>query len=162
MFGALLQLISTGGVSLEPYPQPPDPAHIPTTGKGGGGKSGSKSVVQKPSEHPEGLHDENTEPPPSENCIDPTTSVCEHISTALQGISPKEQRTVDNTLAGLVTAEGTHAVLKVFHTMCKHSVHVALLKIQCCVYVHVYGTVLCTLYITIYVSQSVVPMQLSV
>ena len=118
MFGALLQLISTGGVSLEPYPQPPDPAHIPTTGKGGGGKSGSKL---KPSEQPEVLHDENTEPPPSENCIDPTTSVCEHISTALQGISPKDQRTVDNTLAGLVTAEGTHAVLK-FFTQCANTV----------------------------------------
>ena len=134
--GTFLQLISTAGVSLEPYPQPPDPAHVPTTGKGGG-KSGSKPALQKPSEQPEVLHNDNTEPPPSENCIEPTTSVCKHISPALQGISPKEQRTVDNTLTGLMTAEGTHAVLKVFHTMYIHSAHVALLRIQCCVYVHV-------------------------
>lgn len=157
MCGTLLQLISTAGISLEPYPQPPDPAHVPTTGKGRG-KSGSK---QKPSEQPEVLHNESTEPPPSDNYIEPTTSVCKHISLALQGISPKEQQTVDNTLVGLMTPEGTHAMLKVFHTMYKHSAHVALLGIQCCVYVHVSGIVLCRLYITICVSQLVVPMQLS-
>lgn len=158
--GTLLQLISTAGVSLEPYPQPPDPTHVPTTGKGGG-KSGSKPTLQKPSEQPEVLHNESTEPPLSDSYIEPTTSVCKHINPALQGISPKEQQTVDNTLAALMTAEGTHAVLKVFHTMYKHSVHVALLGIQCCVHVHVSGIVLCRLYITICLSQLVVPMQLS-
>lgn len=98
--------MSTSAVSLDPYPQPPDPPTTATAGKGGGKLAkGSKANLQKTAEQPELLPDDRPQPLPSESFMEPIISVTKHITTAVKGISPKEQRQVDDTLAGLLSAE---------------------------------------------------------
>lgn len=98
--------MSTSAVSLDPYPQPPDPPTTATAGKGGGKLAkGSKANLQKTPEQPESIPDDRPQPLPSESFMEPIISVTKHITTAVKGISPKEQRQVDDTLAGLLSAE---------------------------------------------------------
>ena len=101
-----LQLASTAGVSLDPYPQPPSLSTTAVPGKGGGKLAkGSKGNLQKTAEQPESVPDDAPQPLPSESFVEPIISVTKHIAPAVKGISPKEQRQVDDTLAGLLNAE---------------------------------------------------------